>query len=99
LEKENIEYRRRLDSQPIWSQLPPTPTVSIESGMSAITPVMSHGSTSPPAQILQINTMVSPPAEELDIKTPTSPTGTLGRVLEGIMVSGAVLDELYQTYA
>jgi hypothetical protein len=98
LEKENYEFRRRLETNPqpsIWAQMPPTPTVSIETSIPAMTPVLSQGSHSPPTQII---TMVSPPAEEIDVKSPPSQTGTLSRALEGVVVSGAVLDELYQTF-
>jgi hypothetical protein len=56
---------------------------------------MSHGSTSPPAQI---HTMVSPPAEELELKSPISATGTQNRMLDGLIVAGSVIDELFQTF-
>jgi hypothetical protein len=94
LEKEALDLRRRLETQVEWTgQVPPTPTVSsIESGLAAVTPVMSHSSTSPE---MHMATMVSPPAEDVEVKLIPSANGTLPRNLDGVAVSATVLDELF----
>jgi hypothetical protein len=75
----------------------PTPSISLETAVNTISPALTNQSTSPPT--IPVNAIVSPPADEpIDIKTPISPGGTLPQNIDGINVSGATIDELFQVY-
>jgi hypothetical protein len=75
-----------------------TPSVSIESSVADSSPLMQnasvhHVSASPQIQL----TIVSPPGEVADIPCGLpSPTGTVPRTIEGVAVSAAVIDELFE---
>lgn len=99
LELETQELRRRLESQ-TWEARMPTPgTLSMEPTVKTISPSLTNQSTSPPAMQLPVGDIVSPPAEEtLDIKPLVIPGSTISRSLDGITVSAAVIDELYDIF-
>jgi len=102
LEKETQALRQKLEqthSTPVaWSTHMRTPSVSIESSVADSSPLMQnasvhHVSASPQIQL----TIVSPPGEVADIPCGLpSPTGTVPRTIEGVAVSAAVIDELFE---
>lgn len=97
LEQETYELRRRLQTQAQWNgHNVATPAVSIASSLSGMTPGLKHNGSPPQNPAAAI---VSPPSDDLvDDQLPVMPQPTVPQTLEGVTVSAAVIDELFQMY-